>query len=42
MGHIYCDINLAEWSVDPVYSTVDLQVRAVGAGGGGMLISGPD
>jgi hypothetical protein len=31
LGHINCDINLAEWSVDPV----DLQVRAVGGGGGG-------
>jgi hypothetical protein len=36
MGHINCDINLAEWSVYPV----DLQVRAVGGRGGGMLISG--
>jgi hypothetical protein len=34
MGHINSDINLAEWSVDPV-DPVDLQVRAVGRRGGG-------
>jgi hypothetical protein len=31
MGHINCDINLAEWSVDPV----DLQATGQGRGGEG-------